>query len=163
MRTRVPCVLYHISSLSLSSRLFLSLSFSLYIVLAARLYPRYSRVCVVGVNGAVPSCSWASFRLGTTFARRRNFHTIQRGIRDEFNSDWSLSITSSLSGTFSLFAPIATTLTPFRFVLSYTAIALFLVASISLFLIFLFIPTRVFAFHPFPYSISLPFLLYHDE
>lgn len=28
----------------------------------------------------------------------------QRGIRDEFNSDWSLSITSSLSGTFSLFA-----------------------------------------------------------
>lgn len=34
----------------------------------------------------------------------------QRGIRDEFNSDWSLSITSSLSGTFSLFAAIATAL-----------------------------------------------------
>lgn len=33
-----------------------------------------SHVPVVGVSGAVPSRSWASFRLGTTFTRRRNFH-----------------------------------------------------------------------------------------
>lgn len=40
----------------------------------------------------------------------------QRGIRDEFNSDWSLSITSSLSGTFSLLVTIYTQQHSLRFV-----------------------------------------------
>lgn len=46
------------------------------------------------------------------------FMPYQHGIRDEFNSDWSLSITSSLSGPFSLFASISTAFVPFRLTLS---------------------------------------------
>lgn len=55
----------------------LYLSSSLRMIRIACLYPHDTRhVSVVGVRGAVPSRSWASFRLGTTFARRRNFHAI---------------------------------------------------------------------------------------
>lgn len=44
---------------------------------------------------------WASFNSGTTFQSRSSSVVHSCRIRDEFNSDWSLSITSLLSSRFS--------------------------------------------------------------
>lgn len=84
----------------------------------------------------------------------------QRGIRDEFNSDWSLSITSSLSGTFSLFARYRRATFSLRFVsLLAVAIAhnvLSFPPHLFLFPTFLFVSVRAFACLP---SLSTSYLL----
>lgn len=150
-----------------AARFSISLSFSLSSTVrdSVAVSTGTSRVAVVGARGAVPTRSWASFRLGTTFTRRRNFHATQRGIRDEFNSDWSLSITSSLSGTFSL--PPLSQRHSLRFVsllvvaIAYNVLSFLLYFPLPLLIRFF---SYLYCSHPSLFSISsLPFLSCRDE
>lgn len=125
--TRVP---HGSLPLSLSIPLFLSLSLASPLSLAlgvsisfrtmriACLYSHCRGVLVVGIVGRRLTAHGRRFDLELLSRGVGTFMPYQRGIRDEFNSDWSLSITSSLSGPFSLFAAISTALTPFHLALS---------------------------------------------
>lgn len=77
-------------------------------VRATCLYPRYSCARRWGFTGRRLAAHGRRSDLELLLHGVGTFILYQSGIRDEFNSDWSLSITSSLSDPFSLFAAIST-------------------------------------------------------